>query len=176
MIKRIPWKSGYPSRLHGSHGHSAHYIGLGCNIGNHAARLRIMQLALHAIHRMPSSHILATSDIFMTSPWGITDQADFYNSVIAMQCSLPPVTLLRFLKTIEINLGRQQRERWGPREIDLDILLAGNINLHVPGLSIPHRHLHVRDFALLPLLQINPNATLPNGTPLSSFARHINQV
>ncbi len=163
MFKRIPWKTGWPDKLDSQSTRTAVFIGLGINIGTHSERLRLLNLALHKINCLSSTSVLAVSCLYETSPWGITDQPAFYNAVAAIRTNQYPFALLQALKSIEVQLGRKTRARWGPREIDLDILLSGDLQLKTPGLQIPHKHLTERPFALVPLLQINNLAKLPKG-------------
>jgi 2-amino-4-hydroxy-6-hydroxymethyldihydropteridine diphosphokinase len=144
---------------------------MGVNIGSHGERLRLLMLALQSINALPATRVLAVSSLYETPPWGVTDQAEFYNCVVGVSTGLQPMALLRRLKAIEAKLGRKHRQRWGPREIDLDIVLLGKVQLSLPGLTIPHKHLAERKFVLVPLLELNSMAALPSGRSIESLAR-----
>jgi 2-amino-4-hydroxy-6-hydroxymethyldihydropteridine diphosphokinase len=98
----------------------------------------------------------------------MTDQPDFLNAVVAIETTLDPYELLSFLHEIEIARGRQRITRWGPRTLDLDILLFADVAQDGPDLTLPHPRLTERRFVLEPLLEIAPEAKLPDGTPLRS--------
>lgn len=112
--------------------------------------------ALFKIAALPGTRVLAVSSLYETPPWGVTDQPDFTNAVAAIGTPLPPLELLDLLKRIESSLGRKQRERWGPREIDLDILTYRKMKLDLNRLTLPHKHMLERDFVMVPLLEITP--------------------
>ena len=101
------------------------------------------------------------SSVYQTDPVGYETQAQFLNGVAAIQTNLPPLTLLHTLKDIETVVGRQRRIRWGPREIDLDILIYGDLCLHTEQLVIPHPEMHLRCFVLAPLAEIAPDLVHP---------------
>lgn len=132
------------------------YLSLGTNIEDRALRLRTAREALP-----PTIRVMEQSSIYQTEPWGYTDQADFLNQVIRMQTSLSPLDLLSTLKRLEEVLGRQPSFRYGPRAIDLDILLYGDLILEEEGLVIPHPRMHSRAFVLVPLAEIAPDLMHP---------------
>ncbi len=132
------------------------YLSLGTNQGDQAANL---QAALDAL--APQVTLLAVSPIYQTPPWGVTDQPDFLNLAVQAETALPPLDLLQHLKQIEAQVGRTASYRWGPREIDIDILLYDDLILESEILTIPHPRLHERAFALLPLADLNPNLSHP---------------
>jgi len=144
------------------------YIGLGTNIGTHWQRIRLFRLALEKIAALPTTRLIAASSIYETPPWGVTEQDTFYNAVAAIKTSLKPIPLLNALKAIEAQLGRKQRQRWGPREIDLDILLMGKLNFKTTLLTVPHPELSNRQFTLVPLREISPSAAHPGGKRFSN--------
>ena len=123
---------------------------------------RVMSLR-KATDRMEQSgiHILNRSDFFETAPWGNTDQSPFINQAIEIATKLSPLDLLHLLKTTEVEAGRRENVRWGPRHIDIDILLFGNSILEVTELTIPHPRLKERRFALVPLSQIARDIIYP---------------
>ena len=135
-------------------------IGLGANLGDAAATLRE---AIAELARLPQTGLLRASRLYRTPAWGVTEQPDFINAVAAVETALSPRDLLDALLAIERSFGRTRLggERWGPRTLDLDLLLYGDAVIDEPGLRVPHPHLHERAFALLPLAEIAPEATIP---------------
>lgn len=160
MFKRIPWKTGWPTHVSGCDATTAVYIGFGVNIGTHGQRVRLLLLALRRLNALPATRVLAVSSLYETPPWGVLDQDPFYNGVAAIRTGLNPADLLNALKTLETALGRKHRQRWGPREIDLDILVAGRLKLKTDRLTIPHPQLPNRDFALVPLREVGGNGCI----------------
>lgn len=134
------------------------YVGLGSNLDDPAAQLRSAMRALGAI---PRTRVLRASRLYRTPPWGRTDQPDFVNAVVELETSLTPQLLLLALQDIERGAGRRRIERWGPRVLDLDLLLHGEVRLDLPGLHLPHPHLHERAFVLLPLSELAPDLEVP---------------
>ena len=132
------------------------YIALGTNLGDRLANLR------GAIEAMPPEvRVLAESHVYETPPWGYEDQPAFLNMVLKAETSLEPETLLKYLKQIEVELGREQNFRWGPRLIDLDILFYDDLVIDSPPLVIPHPRLHERAFVLVPLADVAPDLVHP---------------
>lgn len=125
-------------------------IGLGSNLGDSAALLRAALDALAAEHEL-----LRVSAFYRSEPWGEPDQPPFVNAVAVVATELAPEELLSGLKAIEERLGRVPSYRWGPRAIDLDILLYGDVRLDRPDLQIPHPRLHERAFVLVPLAEVD---------------------
>ena len=134
------------------------YIGFGSNIGDRLARI---QDAIHALSKTEGITVQKISSVYKTDPVGFEAQAQFLNGVAAIQTSLPPLSLLHTLKDIEIAIGRKHRIRWGPREIDLDILIYGDLCLQTEKLVIPHPEMHRRRFVLAPLAEIAPDLVHP---------------
>jgi 2-amino-4-hydroxy-6-hydroxymethyldihydropteridine diphosphokinase len=132
------------------------FIALGTNLGDRAANLSAARQAL-----APDVQVLAVSPIYETPPWGVTDQPAFLNQVVHTQTGLAPRRLLDLLKRLESELGRVPGVRYGPRQIDLDILFYGDQTLDEPGLTIPHPRLHERAFVLVPLADLAPNLRHP---------------
>ena len=132
------------------------YLALGTNLGDRPANLRA------AIEALPPSIIhRQSSGIYETPPWGVEDQPPFLNMAIKCETALEPESLLKRLKQLEIQLGRQQSFRWGPRLIDLDILFYDDLILNAGQLTIPHPRLHERAFVLVPLAEIAPDFIHP---------------
>ena len=136
------------------------FVGMGGNIGDAANTL---MEAIWALEALPQTSVRSQSDLYRSPPWGRTDQAEFINAVVELQTRLAPSILLDSLIEIEERFGRVRNadERWGPRTLDLDLLLYGDQTIQVPGLCIPHPHLHERGFVLVPLAQIAPNLDVP---------------
>ncbi|HSW61704.1 MAG TPA: 2-amino-4-hydroxy-6-hydroxymethyldihydropteridine diphosphokinase [Dissulfurispiraceae bacterium] len=132
-------------------------IGIGSNLGDREAHCR------EAIARMEQAdcRILKVSTFIETEPWGLSDQPLFLNGALTMATSMTPEALFSLLKVIEKTMGRQETVPWGPRIIDLDILLYDDLIVYSASLTIPHPCLHERLFALQPLAEIAPNARHP---------------
>lgn len=135
-------------------------IGLGGNLGDAANTLRE---ALQALDQLPGTRLLRASPLFRTPAWGNTDQPDFVNAAALVETTLPARALLEALLELERRFGRRREAgvQWGPRILDLDVLLYGDAVLDEPGLRVPHPHLHERAFALLPLARIAPGMEVP---------------
>jgi 2-amino-4-hydroxy-6-hydroxymethyldihydropteridine diphosphokinase len=129
------------------------YVGVGANLGD---RERAIRAALEAL---PA--VVAVSELRETEPVGVIDQPRFLNGAAALETELSPRALLDILLAVERELGRERRERWGPRTIDLDLLLYGGETIDEPGLTVPHPRLHERRFALEPLLDLDPELAIP---------------
>jgi 2-amino-4-hydroxy-6-hydroxymethyldihydropteridine diphosphokinase len=134
------------------------FIGMGSNLGDRALQL---QKALELIGVMPSTKILRMSSIYETSPVGIPDQPRFLNAVIELSTSMVPVDLLKEMEKIERELGRMEITRWGPRTIDLDILLCDDDVIVSDELTIPHPRMTERKFVLVPLAELDPAVVHP---------------
>jgi 2-amino-4-hydroxy-6-hydroxymethyldihydropteridine diphosphokinase len=141
------------------------YLGLGANEGDRLANLRAARdaLATHGVE------VLAASSVYETAPQGeVTDQPDFLNAALRVRTALGPEELLDACKSVERELGRTpEAVRHGPRPIDIDVLLLGELELSSGRLSLPHREVTSRRFVLEPLLELDPELALPDGTPLS---------
>ena len=134
------------------------YIGFGSNIGD---RLAHVQNAIRALSKTEGITLQKISSVYKTDPVGYEAQAQFLNGVVAIQTHLPPLSLLHTLKNIETAIGRQHRIHWGPREIDLDILIYGDLCLQTEKLVIPHPEMYRRRFVLAPLAEIAPDLVHP---------------
>jgi 2-amino-4-hydroxy-6-hydroxymethyldihydropteridine diphosphokinase len=136
------------------------YLGLGSNVGDSLGHLRAAADALP---------VVARSSVYRTEPQGeVLDQPDFLNAAVAIETSLSPEDLLRQVKEVEARLGRDfSQVRHGPRVVDIDLLLLGDISLVSDRLTLPHRDVLVRRFVLVPLLELDPSLTLPDGRRLS---------
>jgi len=135
-------------------------VGLGANLGDAAGTLR---QAVEALDRREGVAVRAVSRFYRTPAWGREDQPDFINAVVLLDTGLSPRALLDLLLAVEADFGRHRvaGERWGPRTLDLDLLLYSDAVVDEPGLRVPHPHLHERAFALVPLLDVLPDARIP---------------
>ena len=136
-------------------------VGLGGNIGDVAVALRG---ALAALDGLPGTRLLAASRFYRTPAWGVEDQPDFINAAALLETTLAARDLLDALLAIERAHGRERAadgSRWGPRTLDLDLLLYGDAVIDEPGLLVPHPQLHARAFVLVPLAEIAPGAEVP---------------
>lgn len=132
------------------------YLALGTNLDDRPANLHA------AIQALPPAVLpLSTSPVYETPPWGYLDQPAFLNQVVQAHTDLPPLDLLDLLKQLEVRLGRRPGIRYGPRLIDLDILLYDDLQLETPALTIPHPYLAERAFVLAPLADLAPDLRPP---------------
>ena len=138
-------------------GHIA-YIGIGSNIGDKVLQC---EKAVSEIIKIDRHKLLAKSSLFKTQPIGYTSQDWFVNAVIEIETDLEPLDLLRSLKAIEVRLGRSETFRWGPRVIDLDLLLFDQEEIQTEELKIPHPRFHERQFVLIPLAEIDRGLVHP---------------
>ncbi len=134
------------------------HLGLGTNLGDRWANLR---RALELLSGGPGMRLLRCSHVYETEPWGVAEQPRYLNCVAEFATGLEPESLLTLCKHVEQELGRVPAERWGPRLIDVDILLCGSRVVELPHLGIPHPRLHLRAFALVPLAELVPDASHP---------------
>ena len=141
------------------------YLGLGSNVGDREDKLRRARELLdeHGVR------VLRTSSLYETEPQGeILDQPDFLNAVVEVETELDPEALLDACKVVERELGRMVAgPRHGPRPIDVDLLLLGDLTHESERLTLPHRDVLSRRFVLEPLVELDPELTLPDGTPLA---------
>lgn len=149
------------------------FLGLGSNLGDKEANLAH---AVELIGQADKITITCQSSLYITAPWGKIDQDEFINQVIAIETELSPLELLQVLQEIEIKLGRLRNEKWGPRVIDLDILLFGGEIVALPELVIPHPHLYARLFVLIPLQEIAPQLVFPDGKGIGEVLARAGQL
>ncbi|MDQ2702152.1 MAG: 2-amino-4-hydroxy-6-hydroxymethyldihydropteridine diphosphokinase [Pseudomonadota bacterium] len=147
-------------------------VGLGGNLGDAAATLRE---ALRELDRLPSTRLLRASSLYRTAAWGNTAQPDFVNAAALLETDLDARALLDGLLAIERHFGRERDAgvQWGPRVLDLDLLLHGDEVIDEPGLRVPHPYLHERAFALLPLAEIGPALAVPGKGMVAALLRGI---
>jgi 2-amino-4-hydroxy-6-hydroxymethyldihydropteridine diphosphokinase len=134
------------------------YIGIGSNQGDRLDRLK---KAAEAIRHFPKTTLLRVSSLYETEPLELPDQPWFLNSVAGVETGLPPLDLLSACQKAERDLGRVRTVRYGPRTIDLDLLLYGDRAIETDRLTVPHPKLHLRKFVLVPLAEIAPDAVHP---------------
>jgi len=138
------------------------YIGLGGNLGD---RVAVLRSAVHRLMTVPRSRLLSVSRFYRTPAWGLREQPEFVNAAVALETALTPRVLLDELLSIERDFGRRRADdgsdRWGPRTLDLDILLYGQATVEESALRVPHPHLHERAFALMPLLDLVEDIVIP---------------
>ncbi|HET9673862.1 MAG TPA: 2-amino-4-hydroxy-6-hydroxymethyldihydropteridine diphosphokinase [Gaiellaceae bacterium] len=147
------------------------YIGVGANLGDREATMRA---ALAALDAAPGVRVVAVSSFVETEPVGYLDQPRFLNAAAAVETDLDARGLLDALLAVERELGRtRDGPRYGPRTIDLDLLLFGDERLDEPGLTVPHPRLHERQFVLDPLAELDPDLAVPGVGPLESLRRNL---
>ncbi|WKA51119.1 2-amino-4-hydroxy-6-hydroxymethyldihydropteridine diphosphokinase [Planococcus liqunii] len=135
------------------------YLSLGSNMGD---RLDMLKQAVRMLAEHPSIDVAAISSLYETEPVGFTEQEPFLNMVVHVRTKLPALELLEVCQEVEQKLQRKRIVRWGPRTIDLDILLYNQDNMESERLIVPHPRMHERAFVLIPLLEVNPSlATNP---------------
>jgi 2-amino-4-hydroxy-6-hydroxymethyldihydropteridine diphosphokinase len=144
------------------------YVGLGSNLDD---PLRQLELALGQLAALPSTRLVSVSSPYRTTPFGPVAQPDFVNAVAALLTALAPEALLERLRAIELTLGRAPaRERWGPRRIDLDLLVQGRERRVGEPLTLPHPGIPERGFVLYPLLEIAPDLEVPGAGVVRQLA------
>ena len=135
------------------------FIGLGANLGHREATIA---RAVELVSQAEGVDIVAVSSLRETEPWGPVEQPPYLNGAVEVETELRPRALLEVLLGVEHALGRDRSgERWGPRTIDLDLLLYEDVDVDEPGLTVPHPRLHERLFALEPLAELAPDAVVP---------------
>lgn len=143
------------------------YVGLGANLGD---RERTIARALEQLRAVPGTEVVAVSTLRETDPVGLEHQPRFMNGAAALHTSLEPRALLDELLAIERRLGRtREGPRFGPRTIDLDLLVYADVEIDEPGLTVPHPRLHERRFALEPLAEVAPGLVVPGRGPLDGL-------
>ncbi len=143
------------------------YLGLGANLGD---REKNLTEALKRLARIPGLSVNKISSVYETPPVGVTDQPPFLNMVVELNVSLSPRELLEACQEIERDLGRVRTRRWGPRPVDLDLLLWKDVTLRTADLELPHPRMLERQFVLVPLAEIAPDLVLPEGRTAAQVA------
>ncbi|USE37761.1 2-amino-4-hydroxy-6-hydroxymethyldihydropteridine diphosphokinase [Endozoicomonas sp. SCSIO W0465] len=142
------------------------YVALGSNLEQPELQL---QRAVDTIDSSPQMTVCGCSRLYRSDPVGPPGQPDYCNAVVAITTTLTPLQLLDALQSIENSHGRVRSVRWGPRTLDLDIILFGNQRIESQRLTIPHYQMQVRNFVLCPLLDVAPDLELPDGTALQAM-------
>jgi len=146
------------------------FVGVGSNLDEPLAQVAA---ALTAMAVIADTDLVAQSSCYRSTPLGPADQPDYINAVVELATALSPHALLAELQAIENAQGRQRVERWGPRTLDLDLLLYADWQLHTDALTLPHPEMHKRAFVLVPLLEIAPDTMIPG---LASAALLLQQI
>lgn len=148
-------------------------LGLGSNIGNKTTNIIS---AIRLLKATKGITIDRMSSLYRTKPVGVIDQPEFLNAVISIITTLTPHELLKVCLGIEKAMGRVRTKKWGPRNIDIDILLYDDVIMNSAELCLPHPHLHERNFVLVPLLEIAENLPIYNGLTVSKFLEERTEV
>lgn len=144
-------------------------MGIGSNIDDPISKVKA---GLQALGHLPCTYLVAKSTLYRNPPIGMAAQPDFVNAVAALETRLSPWSVLRQLQAIEARYGRVRTGmHWGPRTLDLDLLLYGEMQIATAGLTVPHPGLHERAFVLYPLYEISPNLEIPGHGPLTVLLR-----
>ena len=149
------------------------YLGLGSNLN--VPRRQLTRVLKH-IQNFPRTQVHARSNIYLTKPFGIKAQPNYLNMVVAIKTRLSPHMLSSICKKTEQKHARIKKKRWGARNIDIDILLYEGITTQHKQLTIPHPQLTLRDFVLIPLLELSPQQCLPNGQPILMTPQTTNTI
>ncbi len=143
------------------------YLSLGSNRGD---RERLLRTALERIAAVPGVELLRASSVYESDPWGGVGQGPFLNMVAEVETDLDPLDLLEHTQAIEIGLGRVRGQRWGPRVMDIDLLLCGELQVQQERLIVPHPLIEQRQFVLVPLAELVPELELPSGRSAGELA------
>jgi 2-amino-4-hydroxy-6-hydroxymethyldihydropteridine diphosphokinase len=147
------------------------YIAIGSNLED---PIRQAKNAIKALQALPKTNWVCASSLYASKPMGPSEQPDYINAVVAIDTDLSPLDLLEKTQQIELQHGRVRKEvRWGPRTLDLDILLYGDLELKTDKLTLPHHGINVREFVLYPLAEIAADLTFPDGTTLSYWLSRV---
>ena len=143
------------------------YVGLGSNLGDRSATLT---RAIQLLGERQGIDVVAVSSFHETKPVGYLDQPEFLNAAVEIETFLQPAALLVVLLAVEHELGRtREGPRYGPRTVDLDLLLLEGVTVDEPGLTVPHPRLHERVFALAPLVELDPSLVVPGHGPVGQL-------
>ncbi len=145
------------------------YLGLGSNLENPVAQVR---QAITELAELPDCHLEAASSLYRSSPMGPADQPDYINAVARLKTRLKPLQLLEAIQGIELAHGRERKERWGARTLDIDLLLYGDEVIDLEELTVPHPGLHLRNFVLYPLREVASGIEIPGCGALDELMKH----
>ncbi|WP_324718244.1 2-amino-4-hydroxy-6-hydroxymethyldihydropteridine diphosphokinase [Carboxydochorda subterranea] len=143
------------------------YVGLGSNLGDRAGHLA---RAVEMLAALPRTTVARVSSLYETKPWGLAGQPDFLNAVALLETALDPRSLLLHALAIESRLGRVRTVRWGPRTVDIDLLVYDHLTLRDPELTLPHPRMLQRAFVLVPLAEIAPGLVVAGRTVADHLA------
>ncbi len=144
------------------------FVGVGSNVGE---REKFLDKAMAALKQLPGTKMVWTSSVYESDPWGKQNQGKFLNAVAELESDFTPGNLLKEVKSIEESIGKRSSERWGPREIDIDILLYDGLVEQTAEICIPHKELENRKFVLIPFKEIAPDVVHPvNGMTIDELA------
>ena len=148
--------------------HDQVFLGLGSNLGESN---QLLQQAVDALTQFEEIQLVAMSSLYKSAPMGPQDQPDYVNAVCQISTTLQPHELLVYCQNIENQFGRDRDsvERWGPRTLDIDILLFDGLQVNLPDLVIPHIGMAQREFVLVPLFEIVPTLIMPDGQPIAKW-------
>ena len=152
----LRWYSGKPA-----------FVGLGSNLDGPAGQI---EAAIASLERIPGTQVTARSSLYQSAPFGPIRQPDYVNAVVRLETRRTPRELLQQMQSIERGQGRKPGERWGPRRIDLDLLVFGDETVDEDGLKVPHPGIAERNFVLLPLGEIAPDLFIPGLGRLADIA------
>jgi len=150
------------------------FLGLGSNVGDREGNLRD---AIARLKAAPGVNFLRQSRVYQTEPIGVTDQPEFLNMVVEVEVAdtMGARDLLTLVKRIETDVGRKQRERWGPREIDIDVLLFGDEHVVEGDFEVPHPRMWERAFVMVPLAELEPDMKTPSGETVAEVAERLSE-
>ena len=148
------------------------YIGIGSNLEDPCLQVNT---AILNLDKLPHSNLISQSSVYSSKPQGPQDQPDFVNAVVKITTTLSPLELLSSLQKQEQAQGKIKLRHWGERLIDLDILLFDNVEINSEKLTIPHSQMHLRDFVLLPLAEIEPNIEIL-ATPINQLIDQLTET
>jgi len=147
------------------------YIGLGSNLNDPESQLK---KAIISLEMVPSTTVVRTSSFYKSKPVGPQDQPDYINAVVELDTELSAQVLMDYLQGIENEQGRVREQKWGPRTLDLDILLYGDEIIQGDHLEIPHVEMHKRGFVLVPLDEISPDCVIPGVGSVQTLLQQVN--
>ncbi len=147
------------------------HLGLGSNVGD---RLLMLRRAVTSLEGRDGVRVIRVSSVYETAPWGLIEQPDFYNIAVEIETTLAPLELLKAVKMVEKRLGRLPGVHWGPRTIDIDLILWGALTMDTPLLTLPHKRFRERAFVLTPLAELDPDVVDPEtGETVTALLRKL---